>query len=237
MVSLKKPLLVRTATALFLIAMTYAIASGNETWDGHLAVKKQLPVAYDASLLPSQSTPAWFPWVDGPLDEAELTELVDGGLLRATVPVGSRLRWVDLTADGFGTVNPDVGFTIEIRMSVLSSEGRGIDIQPQRSLFDRHIVRINTDTVAVAGGWIVQTSPTTGLDNSSQLFTIRIAVDDLGMAYIYRDGVLLGVSAGINSAGQWDDQPHLMWGQGEIAGSAEALFDYVTYDLSGAYKP
>ena len=175
--------------------------------------------------------------------EADMVRFVDGEGLRVDTGDGQRCRWVDDAVSGFGRADGSTGHTAEVRMKVLKSTrtDRGVDIETYVGDGRDHLGRCFISVTRTGVYWY-DTGPeplAEGLDNHSSCHTYRLSVRPDGIAQIYRDSELLGVRRvpqkhdGMTKA----RCAYLQWGEGAGASEADAVFEYVAYDLSGAFAP
>ncbi|MHC4474493.1 MAG: SUMF1/EgtB/PvdO family nonheme iron enzyme [Planctomycetota bacterium] len=143
---------------------------------------------------------------------------------------------------GFAGVDDAKGFTVEIKTQVLKSlpDKKGADIELYDGGGRRYGLAITTSGIYWYEGYIQgsdflpfdQFAPVAeGLDNADTMHTYRLAVRPDMVAQIYRDGELIGVRPGEYRTPR---DAYIQLGAG---GGAEALVDYMAYDLTGPYQP
>jgi len=129
-----------------------------------------------------------------------------------------------------------------IRTQVLNSspDQRGVDFELYDGAGSRYAITV-TDAAVYWYDGLVQSSAflpfkqytqlAQGLDNTDTMHTYRLAVRPDRVVQIYRDAILLGVRPHKYRTPRY---PYVYIGAG---GAAEALVEYVGYDLNGAAAP
>jgi len=205
-------------------------------------VKRRLPRVFVADRLPSRARPAWR-FTGSEVDEPDAVLFPVAATLELKPGERQRSRWAQTSADGFGAADAEKGFTVELRVQVLTSTDprRGVDLEAYVGDGVRrgahHMISVTrTGVYCIAGG---RHCLAVGLDNHSQMHTYRLAVWPDGDAWIYRDAELLarrpaglGMDKMLAPSG-----PYLQWGDGAIGAETRARVAYVAYDLSGPFRP
>lgn len=200
-----------------------------------------LPVVYKPRGLPSQHPWRWTLSGRG-FSEADVFRLGSDGRLQLRTPEGIAFYTRSDAPDGFGAVDPDSGFSAEIRTRVLTrkSDQHAIVF----GVFDggAHRYAISITEAAVFG---YQGSGTKSgllplsdfiplardLDNTADFHTYRLAVRGDRVVQVYRDGQLLGIHRARYRSPRFG---YVLLGAGP---GAAVDIEHVAYDLDGPYAP
>ncbi len=197
-----------------------------------LAVKLELETVFQPSVLPSR---AGWQYTGTGIGEEDAARFADGGLDLIT-GANQRVRWADVSDEGFGSVDGQTGFTVEIRLQVTrnTAGNRGIDFECGVDGRRYFLTVTRTGVYWYDGGFRELAE---GLDNHSEPHTYRLAVQDDGYVQIFRDGQRLAFLA----PGQGRDPmlpgdgAYFQWGVGAGASEADARIAYVAYDRQGPF--
>ena len=213
-----------------------------------LPKKAHLPRVYKPKSLPSEDDWRWDLSVRG-LKEAEIVSLVSPDASRragtTTLKIhtdkgGFYFRSEQL--DGFSAVDPDKGFTGEIKTQILEHkpDDHGVAFEIYDGNGSRYAISITKTGVYWYQG-TVQSSGLMpfsqhiplieGLDNTDAMHTYRLAVRGDCVVQIYRDGELIGVNGRMYRTPRFG---YVLFGAG---GGSRALVDNIAYDLTGAFSP
>jgi hypothetical protein len=174
--------------------------------------------------------------------EKDTISLVREGTLKIHTGEKQQLWFRSEKKDVFGPVDQDKGFTAEIRTQVLktSPKRRGVDLELYDGAGSRYAITI-TDTGVywyeglVLGSVFLEfeefTAVAEGLDNTDAMHTYRLAVREDRVVQIYRDEKLIGAK---RYEYRTPRDPYIQFGAGH---GAEALLNYVAYDLNGPRRP
>ena len=204
--------------------------------------KAELDVVFDACNILTDGSP--WQWTGSGTTQEAVVSYPEPNIMRVDTGPGQRARWVNDNNDSFGPVDDGIGFTAEIRMRVFksTSSSRGIDFElyvGDGSLpGKRYFITVTTTGIYWYEGGAFE-PVTTGLDNSSQMHTYRLAIRRDGIAQIYRDGNLLGARIAdfsidhlVAAAGSY-----FQFGDGAESSETDVEFEYVAFDLSGPFSP
>jgi formylglycine-generating enzyme required for sulfatase activity len=142
----------------------------------------------------------------------------------------------------FAAVDPEKGFTVEIRTQLVrcSPDDKAVDIELYDGAGSRYAMAVTDAGVYWYEGYIRgsaflpldQFVPVAeNLNNMGTMHTYRIAVRTDRVVQLYRDGKLIGVRP------REYRTPRGAYIQLGAGGGAEALVEYLAYDLSGAFEP
>ncbi len=188
-------------------------------------------VIYDGlKNLPTQSVPVW--------------KIGDfGGVARNTneglfinVPENARCRYYQSEAEGF-SVDPEKGLTIEMKMKISQTKGiRGLDFEIQ--LEDRRYFLMVGDTY-MCYDYKGIARFVEDIDNKDEMHTFRMAIRPDERIELFRDGKLIRMYSPQDGRDTFFpiEGDFFRWGKGAGAENVTAVIEYVTYDVSGAYKP
>jgi hypothetical protein len=144
--------------------------------------------------------------------------------------------------DEFAAVSERKGLTAEISTKVVkvSENECGVNLEIYDGGCGRYAMTITAKGVYWYEGLILGTATlpfdqftpvAEGLDNSDKVHTYRLAVREDRVAQIYRDGKLVGVR---NYEYRTPRDAYIHF---NLSKGAEAVVEYVAYDLSGPYQP
>ncbi|MHC4708737.1 MAG: exo-alpha-sialidase [Planctomycetota bacterium] len=165
-----------------------------------------------------------------------------GSPLRIRTNANQQCWWRSEKADGYDKVDPKKGFTAEIKTQVVKTAPgrRGVDLELYDGFGSRYAITI-TDTGVYWYEGLVYGSVflafdeyvpiAQNLDNTDAMHTYRLAVRSDRILQLYRDDKLIGV---IPYEYRTPRAPYIQFGAGH---GAEALVDYIAYDLSGPCRP
>jgi len=205
-----------------------------------LPVRRALPYVYDASRLPGKAPEPW-QFVVRPLDEDKATELKAGGVILLNGQSKIQQRWSNERGSDFYNVDTHQGFAAEAAVQVTESSGeKGFVF----ALYGRGgTLTVNQYLISVTRTGVYYwydkkfVKLAEGLDNYSRIHRYRVAVRGDTVAQVYRDGKLLGIGL-VDLRIDWAPPArgsYIEWGLG--TSEAEALLDYISYDIDGPSQP
>ena len=206
-----------------------------------LQVKKNLPNVYDPKGLPSEDNWQWKLSGRG-LKESELVSIASKGLLKIHTNDKQAFYFRTDQLDGFGAVDTKKGCTSEIKTQILKrkADNHGVAFELYDGAGSRYAISI-TDTGVYWYQGRVQKSAllpfsqyvplVEGLDNTDAMHTYRLSVRKGRVVQIYRDGKLIGVRRYEYRTPRFG---YIFFGTGP---GTQALVDYISYDLTGPYRP
>lgn len=189
---------------------------------------------YKGNALPSQSDPAWtFSGSDGATESNVAS--VSGGILTIDRTTSGHAYWTKrLIFD-----RTSKGATAEIRSRVLSSSTVPIELTVETG--DRHLYAVNIfkDKLTYWSG-AEDIVIADGLDNFTDMHTYRLVIlpgidRSERNVEIYRDSILISTQPATNVLHLQGEM--IKWGKGWTREGVTAEVDYVSYDVSGAYRP
>jgi len=204
--------------------------------------RKDLEFVFDACDILADGSP--WRWTGSGITQEAVVGYPEPNIMRVDTGNTQRARWTDDRNDSFGTVDDSAGFTAEIRMQVFKSTSntRGVDFElyiGDGSLAGkRYFITVTTTGIYWYEGGTFKPIAT-GLDNSSQMHSYRMAAREDGIIQIYRDQDLLAVRIADFSIDPMinADGSYLQFGDGADSSEADFDVDYITFDLSGAFAP
>jgi len=204
--------------------------------------RKGLEFVFDACDILADGSP--WRWTGSGITQEAVVGYPEPNIMRVDTGNTQRARWTDDRNDSFGTVDDSAGFTAEIRMQVFKSTSntRGVDFElyiGDGSLAGkRYFITVTTTGIYWYEGGTFKPIAT-GLDNSSQMHSYRMAAREDGIIQIYRDQDLLAVRIADFSIDPMinADGSYLQFGDGADSSEADFDVDYITFDLSGAFAP
>jgi len=207
-----------------------------------LPKKQLLPRVYKPKSLPTKDAWQWQLYGSG-LNESEIVSLVSpepSALEIHTQKNGFYFRCEQL--DGFSAVDPDKGFTAQIKTRIL--EQKANDHGVAFELYDGNGSRYEISITKSGLYWYQGTVQSSGLmpfsqhvplieglDNTDAIHTYRLAVRPDRVVQVYRDGELIGVKRRMYRTPRFG---YVLFGAG--AGT-NALVRNIAYDLTGAFSP
>ena len=205
-----------------------------------LPVKKDLSNVYRPRELPGKSSWAWA--FSGNANQADIAEITSQGQLKVTTKANQECWWRSDKADGFDAVDQKKGFTAEIRACILKTTPgkRGLDLELYDGCGSRYAITVTEKGVYWYQGLVLgsvfldftgYTPVAEGLDNADAMHTYRLAVRQDRIVQIYRDDKLIGVQ---RYEYRTPRDQYVQFGAGC---GAEALVDYIAYDLNGPSRP
>jgi formylglycine-generating enzyme required for sulfatase activity len=206
-----------------------------------LPAKKDFHYLYDPTTPPSEAGWGWnFKGDD--IIEAAAVSFPKAGIMKISTGVEQQVWWRSEEPETIGLCDYKKGYTTEIRAQVLrsASKERGVDLEIYDGEGSRYVMTVKENGVywyegIKTGSGFIKFSQYVplieGIDNTDSMHTYRMAIRPDRVAQIYRDDKLIGVK---KAEYRTPRGPYIYFGLGE---EAEALIDYVGYELSGAYRP
>ncbi len=230
--------------------LIHLISSGNEYIFNEDWIKTPSPklkeISYESSLeekaintnvvydglqsLPTLSSPLW------KVGDTGGTVNITSEGLSMSVAENVRCRYYQTATEGF-TIDPEKGFTIEMKMKVLKTNGtRGMDFEVQ--IGERRYFLMIGDTY-MCYDYNGITRFIENINNKDEMHTFRMAVRPDGKIELFRDGKMIRLYNTTNGRDTYFpiSGDFFRWGKGAGAENMTAVIEYITYDHSGAYKP
>jgi len=205
-------------SALFSTLTITGISAGYAQTD---FIAKDLSVnpVFDASAAPSESD-----YTIAVSDPAPTITYTDG-IMNINCASGQTYT---LNAKGF---TPDGDYTIEYRVKVPQNNGRGFDLAIRDGKFSHSLYCVTHErlylniTGAVVNYYL----------DTKRYHTYRFAVvREAGEVHVWIDGVYKGLGTTVTATNSGNQ---LLFGKSNGTAVTDIYIDYLTYDLTGAYKP
>jgi len=210
-----------------------------------LPPRENLEIFFDACDLLADGSP--WKWTGSGTTPQAVATYPEPDIIRIDTGASQRARWANDSNDcndGFGNVDDGVGYTAELKMKVTKSTSatRGVDFAvyigdgtlPGKRCF----LSVTTTGLYWRGGASVE-EIATGLDNSSQMHTYRLAVRPDGIVQIYRDLDLIAVRKPDFSIDTLitADGSYLQFGDGSSSSETDFDLTHIAFDFYGPFNP
>jgi hypothetical protein len=207
-----------------------------------LPSKNDFHYTYDPKELPGTAGWGWKFYGDD-IEESDAVTFPRAGVMKVVTGSDQQLWWRSEAPETIGQCDYKKGYTTEIRTQVLRSSAneRGVDLEIYDGEGSRYVMTVIKsgvywyEGIKTGSGFIKfegQYVPLVeGVDNTDSMHTYRMAIRPDRFVQIYRDGKLIGIK---KAEYRTPRGPYIYFGLGE---GAEALIDYVGFELAGAYKP
>src|SRR5690606_20856315 len=126
--------------------------------------------------------------------------------------------------------NPKGDFTVEFEAKIINNKGRGLDVSFVTRDFSSPTIHFSHNQVGIATPRALLTRV-----EADRYHTYRLAVaSSEKKIHLFVDGKFVKSIDIVNTKG---GTPRLNFGKGHKIGSSDIYLKYISYDLTGAYKP